>query len=94
MGIPNYKNLSLHYIPFHEIILVAMSDNSNYLELEPLWERLLSREEMQVKTAFSSLSESEQEAVLIHLRRMAQEDGWHSEQRISAQIALDVLKEA
>jgi len=71
-----------------------MSVNSNSLALETIWEHLLSREERLVKNAFSSLHAAEQEAVLIHLKRMAQETGWHTEQRISAQSALDILEGA
>lgn len=60
-------------------------------DLETLWDQLLSRQPDQVLKAFAALSESEQQAVLSHLRNMAEEDGWHPEQRISAQAALKAL---
>lgn len=60
-------------------------------KLEGLWERLLSRQPEEVRTAFLSLSTREQEAVLAHLGRMVTEPGWHPEQRTSAQAALDAL---
>jgi hypothetical protein len=58
---------------------------------ETLWEHLLSRQPEKIATAFTSLSAAEQQTVLSHLRRMAEEPGWHSEQRASALTALDVI---
>lgn len=69
-----------------------MVDQFNYFKIETFWELLLSREEKQVKNAFARLSEEEQDAVLNHLKSMAQDPGWHTEQRISAQFALSVLE--
>jgi hypothetical protein len=66
--------------------VIAMDD-----ELEILWDALLSRQAETVRQAFSSLSEGERLAVLVHLRRMANEPGWHPEQRASAQEALKAL---
>jgi len=59
--------------------------------LEVLWEQLLSRQTGQVKQAFRSLTLAERRAVLTHLQSMCQEPGWHPEQRLSAQAALDAL---
>ncbi|MBN2547867.1 MAG: hypothetical protein JXB15_01820 [Anaerolineales bacterium] len=64
-----------------------------YEELESLWDRLLSRQPEQVREAFHSLSETEKAAVLQHLERMANESGWHPEQRLSAEQALQALKD-
>jgi len=59
--------------------------------LELLWDNLLSRQPDQVQEAFGILSSMEQQAVLAHLKRMVDEPGWHSEQRLSAQAALSAL---
>jgi len=60
--------------------------------LETLWDRLLSRQPEQVRAAYASLDEKEKKAVLTHLERIVSEPGWHPEQRLSAQAALEVLK--
>jgi len=60
--------------------------------VEILWDGLLSRQPDQVRAAYASLDELEKIAVLAHLERMASESGWHPEQRLSAQVALEVLK--
>lgn len=62
--------------------------------LEILWNSLLSRQPDLVREAFSGLNLVEQKAVLSHLHRMTEEDGWHREQRISASIALRELDDA
>lgn len=59
--------------------------------LDAFWERLLSRQPDLIYEAFHTLLEDEREAVVIHLRAMAVEEGWHSEQRISAREALKTL---
>ena len=60
--------------------------------LETLWDGLLSRQPEQVRAAYASLDEMGKEAVLAHLECMASEVGWHPEQRLSAQVALEALK--
>ena len=67
-----------------------MADQSSY-KLEDLWDALLSREPGQVRKAFAGLDEGERLAVRAHLQRMATQPGWHREQRISAQAALEAL---
>jgi NADH:ubiquinone oxidoreductase subunit E len=59
--------------------------------LEEFWEELLSRQPERIWEAFSELQESDKEAVLVHLRRMSREEGWHPEQRRSARAALAAL---
>ena len=59
--------------------------------LETLWDRLLSRQPAEILAAFERLPVSEQAAVLAHLRRMAEEDGWQPGQRASAKAALEIL---
>ncbi len=60
-------------------------------DLEILWDSLLSRQPEAIREAFESLGESDQQAVIAHLQRMIAEDGWHPEQRLSAQAALQAL---
>lgn len=66
-------------------------DLTSYLELEDLWDALLSRQADQVRAAFRTLNAEQQRAVRLHLQRMTTEPGWHPEQRISAQAALEAL---
>ena len=59
--------------------------------LELLWDQLLSRQPEQIRAAYNQLSPDEQGYVLHHLGRMASEPGWHTEQVLSAQLALQAL---
>ncbi len=59
--------------------------------LETLWDDLLSRRPARIRRAFNRLPPDQQQSVRAHLQRMVAEDGWHSEQRRSAQIALQAL---
>jgi hypothetical protein len=63
----------------------------NDLDLEKLWNDLLSRETKKVKMAFARLDKENQQAILQHLTRMSTEPGWHPEQRASAEVALQAL---
>jgi hypothetical protein len=58
---------------------------------EQLWDQLLSRQAEQILAAYNRLSPDEQVYVLRHLGRMASEPGWHTEQVLSAQAALQAL---
>jgi len=66
-------------------------ENDLSSELENLWDALLSRQAEQVRAAFADLGPGEQQAVIQHLKRMTDEPGWHSEQRLSALAALEAL---
>lgn len=59
--------------------------------LETLWDALLSREPDRVRSAFTALDPDSQRAVLDHLKRMAEEAGWHPDQSLSARIALAAI---
>lgn len=61
---------------------------------ELFWDKLLSRQPEQVMAAYSRLLPDEQVLVLRHLECMATEPGWHSEQRFSAQAALDAITDS
>jgi hypothetical protein len=59
--------------------------------IEIVWEALLSRDEALIRPAYLALDAETRRAVGAHLRIMTGEDGWHPEQVISAQAALDVI---
>jgi len=63
------------------------------IDLETLWDNLLSRQPELIQAAFDGLSKAEQHAVLAHLARMVSEPGWHPEQRASALAAQRVLEQ-
>jgi len=60
--------------------------------LEIFWDAILSREPDQIVKAFQPLDPDSRRRTLVHLRRMAEEEGWQSMQRISALAALDALQ--
>ena len=68
-------------------------NKNNHLSVEQLWDNLLSREIEKIKSSFQHLNQSVRIAVIEHLNRMTIEDGWHLEQKKSAQIALQAIKE-
>ena len=61
------------------------------LFLEQAWDDLLSRDPEKIKRRFGLLDRDSQLTVENHLRNMISEDGWHPEQVLSAQAALDVI---
>jgi hypothetical protein len=62
------------------------------LSVEQLWDNLLSREIEKIKSSFHHLNQADRMAVIEHLNRMTTEDGWHPEQKKSAQIALQAIE--
>ncbi len=65
---------------------------TNHLSVEQLWDNLLSREPEKIKTTFQHLNLSERSTVIEHLKRMTTEDGWHPEQKKSAQVSLQTIE--
>ena len=65
--------------------------NNDMNHLEKLWDDLLSRQPGPIKTAYSSLDSAGQQTVIAHLQRMVTETGWQPDQRLSAEVALQVL---
>ncbi|TLM99081.1 hypothetical protein FDZ73_22415 [bacterium] len=59
--------------------------------LEIFWDAVLSRNPEQIRTACFGLDEKERMELIAHLQRMVNEEGWHPEQRKSAQTALDTV---
>jgi hypothetical protein len=62
-----------------------------YDPVELFWESLLSRQPNQILAAYNSVDKTTQAEVLEHLRQMVNEEGWHPEQVLSAQTALEIL---
>ncbi|HEY3343636.1 MAG TPA: hypothetical protein VGJ97_01845 [Anaerolineaceae bacterium] len=60
---------------------------------ERFWEEILSSDPDLIRVAYASLDADTQQAVILHLRRMAEEEGWHSLQQASARAALTVLED-
>lgn len=60
--------------------------------LEKAWDDLLSREPKQIEARFKTLDTNSQKVVIEHLNIMIIDKGWHAEQVISAQKALETIK--
>ena len=65
----------------------------DYLEafLEKTWDGLLSRDRHSIMQTFNCLDSANQHVVLEHLKKMANETGWHPEQVLSAKVALEAI---
>lgn len=59
--------------------------------LEKVWGEILSRRPARIKRMFESLDPASQQEVITHLKKMAEEEGWHPAQVLSAQQALSAL---
>ena len=59
--------------------------------LEQAWDDLLSREPDKISRRYKSLDQDSRLTVKQHLQKMISEEGWHPEQALSAQSALDVI---
>ena len=59
--------------------------------LERFWDAVLSRQPRRIRAAVRTLDPPARAALIAHLQRMANEEGWHPEQRASAQAALAVI---
>jgi hypothetical protein len=70
---------------------MKMNDQDHYLET--VWDGILSRDSQKIREIFASLDQDSQEIVRAHLKKMVGEEGWHSEQILSARYALQALNE-
>ena len=57
------------------------------------WDALLSREPERIRRIFQPLDPATRKSVIDHLQRMASEEGWHPEQRLSARAAIDAVRD-
>jgi hypothetical protein len=62
-------------------------------DLALLWEELLSQDPARIRSAWNNLTDDECLAVLAHLKRMRDEDGWSPAQRAAASDALRALRD-
>lgn len=60
--------------------------------LEIFWDNLLSRDSVKIRAVFEPLNRHDRLAVMQHLQRMANEEGWHDEQRQSALAAIALIE--
>ena len=60
-------------------------------ELQLFWDGILSENSEEIRKAFHSVSEEEQQACLTHLTNMTREEGWQPAQVRSAAFALNEL---
>jgi hypothetical protein len=67
---------------------------SNGGGLQAFWAQILSEDSRQIITAYNQLDKNERKALLEHLRRMAEEEGWAQGQRRRARRALEELQES
>ncbi len=61
--------------------------------LERFWDAVLSRQPRRIRAAVRTLDPAARTALIAHLQRMSSEDGWHPEQRASAEAALRIILE-
>lgn len=63
------------------------------LDIDDLWSHLLSEDPPLIRKAWSELKDDEASAILAHLRRMAEEEGWAEVQQQAARAALRVIQD-
>ncbi len=76
---------------FWEYTMNASYENSD--SVTHFWDALLSREPERIRRVFQPLDQAARKSVIGHLRRMATEEGWHPEQRLSALAAIDAVRD-
>jgi len=60
--------------------------------LDKFWEAILSEDPDRIQRAWSTLSRSDQQAVLAHLEAMSDQEGWQPAQLQAARAALHLLQ--
>ncbi len=60
-------------------------------DLDQLWETLLSEDAARIRRVWEDVTDDEAQAILTHLARMRDEEGWTDGQRAAAVTALQVL---
>jgi hypothetical protein len=68
-------------------------ENGETMELEALWEHILSEKTARIRPAWESLDDEGRDAVKRHLQTMARDAGWHPNQRHAAAAALQWIEE-
>jgi hypothetical protein len=62
------------------------------MTIEDFWNDMLSEEPARVRKAWLELDDEAADALLKHLRKMSNEDGWTAPQRQSASTALKIIR--
>jgi hypothetical protein len=65
---------------------------NSFEPLEKIWDDLLSRDRDRVLAAFEKLDPKSRKNIIVHLKGMVSEKGWHKEQKLSAEFALSILR--
>jgi hypothetical protein len=60
-------------------------------DLDELWEALLSEDPARIRDVWGDVTDAEAQAILAHLTRMRDEEGWTDSQRAAAGAALQIL---
>jgi hypothetical protein len=63
------------------------------MELDALWEHLLSEKTALIQSAWETLDSEGRDAVKRHLQTMARDGGWHPNQHRAARAALQCIEE-
>jgi hypothetical protein len=62
-------------------------------DLDEMWEALLSEDPARIRRVWEDVTDAEAQAILDHLSRMRDEDGWSDAQRAAAAAALQILRD-
>ncbi len=60
-------------------------------DLDELWEALLSEDSARIRRVWEDVTDAEAQAILAHLARMRDDEGWSDGQRAAAVAALQTL---
>ncbi len=60
--------------------------------LETFWDAILSREPAKICAAYRTTTAQERKDTWRHLQKMRSETGWHPQQQVSAQLALETIQ--
>ena len=72
----------------------ATVDKGKMDDLEDFWTTLLSGNAGLIRRVWSDLTDDEARAVVAHLKRMMEDEGYSEEQKQAAQKALEAIREA
>lgn len=65
--------------------------NESMKTTEQIWDGILSQDSTLILATYNDENEANQKVILSHLQKMVNDEGWHLEQKMSAQIALDCI---
>ena len=62
-------------------------------DLDEMWEALLSEDPARIRRVWEDVTDAEAQAILAHLARMRDDEGWSDGQRAAAEMALQTLSD-